>query len=683
MYLYLYIPEGLGDQMFLKHNRIKLLNLSMLLSAILFLLVSCSGIKILSDKDIYSEEFLQSIEVIHKKFRTGKKVAAKADLLKMNDEELDSDEMAKKYNLLGVIAFSELDYSKAIENFTIATEKVNKDKPLQAQLYLNLANTFYKKEQFDNAYVNLQSVDEKVLGDDEKKNYYKLRFVVAKKLDKHKDVVDSVVYLLKDVKFLDQIEKSQYRESLLDNYRKLTSSERASILSKYESERYPVVGFLGKSEVFQRYYMGDKSGAEDVLDWLGSNFSSIPEIRKFVDEFTHRMKAFAKLDVGAIGVVLPFSAKSDVKKHYAKKALIGIETALNSNKQRKLNSQLFIKDNAGNHLVAKERIYELVQKHHVSIIIGGLFRQSARYEYLEAKKYGVFYISLSEVDVPKTQKNHLLLEITGSTQSQIHTLLKEKYNKLLGSKLGLFYPNNEHGNVIADEMSQNFNGPNMKIEASQEYDAKSKQVDIEPVKELVGVKFKRERREEYKEWSEIYSLKKSNIRRVNVLGPVIDFDWVFVPSNPNKAIHILNAFRYMDVKGLTFVGGPDWAKYKKLHREQQRTKSKVYVVAENDRLDKSFIKVFRDRNGKSPRGIEARGFEALNLCFQIIGQHNLETREELESALLKAKELRGVRGKWFLNDGIWIKDMKLMEIKHGRLQNITFNENTTNEKKSI
>ncbi|MGB0360870.1 MAG: GTPase Era, partial [Endozoicomonas sp.] len=39
-------------------------------------------------------------------------------------------------------------------------------------------------------------------------------------------------------------------------------------------------------------------------------------------------------------------------------------------------------------------INDLIQKHHVSIIIGGLFPDTAKEEYLEAKKYGVLYVSL-------------------------------------------------------------------------------------------------------------------------------------------------------------------------------------------------------------------------------------------------------------------------------------------------
>ena len=38
----------------------------------------------------------------------------------MSDDTLDANEKAKKYNLIGVIKFSDLNFDKAIESFTIS-----------------------------------------------------------------------------------------------------------------------------------------------------------------------------------------------------------------------------------------------------------------------------------------------------------------------------------------------------------------------------------------------------------------------------------------------------------------------------------------------------------------------------------------------------------------------------------
>ena len=98
---------------------ITFLGIHMKLIIILFFTISlsaCSGVKMISpdrklaDKvdtsKLYKQSFLQKMNLIKDKFRTGKTDAALKDLGAMKEAELGAAERSTRKNLIGVINFS-------------------------------------------------------------------------------------------------------------------------------------------------------------------------------------------------------------------------------------------------------------------------------------------------------------------------------------------------------------------------------------------------------------------------------------------------------------------------------------------------------------------------------------------------------------------------------------------------
>jgi ABC-type branched-subunit amino acid transport system substrate-binding protein len=410
--------------------------------------------------------------------------------------------------------------------------------------------------------------------------------------------------------------------------------------------------------------MGDRAGAEDVLGWIDSEYSGREDTDNFIKEFKFRIENFSKIDVGAIGVILPLSGK---KGKFGKKALTGIDSALNYKENKILAAKIYTRDSRNNPHVAKKMINDLVQKHHVSIIIGGLFPNTARAEYLEAKKYGVLFISLSSVHLKKEEKNHLLVEIPGSIESQVEKIMNPEFLEQFGKRVAVLYPETEGGLSYVHEVLRRSEKGQVDIKAIHAFDRAN--IDFrEPVSKVLGVKFKRERREELVIWNEIYKLekKRSSIRRIQTLKPITDFDWVFIPAYPKDAIQIIPTFSYFDAKRLKFVGGPSWSS-KSLIREQRKLGSLYMVGIDPEGFNESFSQNYRVRNKKSPRLIETLSFEAMNLSLKVIEGSKFEKREELETRLLNFEKLQGVTGSWNLKDGIWLKNMDFMQIKRGKV----------------
>lgn len=624
-------------------------------------LSACSGVRMLTPEEIYSPGFLKRIQGIQTIYRDGDKKAAIEKLNAMNDMEISEAEVAKKYNFLGIIYFSGQDYDTAIEKFETARSRARLDLNLKAQIYLNISSSYYKKGLYEKAYSYLEQADKDAFNKDEKVKYYKLKLILAQQLEKSKEIVKSIIPLIGKTRIFKEVEDHQYKELLIDHFRKLSTSERVYLLEEFDDKNNLTTAYLAKEEALHRYYMGDRPGAEDVLNWLDDKYGRSEDVATFIKDFQFRIENYSKIDVGAIGVVLPLSGK---KQKFGKRALAGIDSALNYGDNKVLAAKVYTRDSENNPYVAQKMINDLIQKHHVSIIIGGLFPTTAKQEYLEAKKYGVLYISLSPVHLDKEEKNHLLVEVPGSVQSQVDRVMNEEFLQRFGKKIAVIYPDSEGGQAYVNEIWRKSKLGLVDISSIYKYDKKNRDFR-DPVSKVLGLKFKRERKEEFEIWKEIYDAKKkvkrSSIRRIQTLKPVVDFDWVFAPAYPQDAIQIIPVFSYFDAKRLKFVGGPSWMSRSLV--KEQRNLGQLYFVGDDPKdFNKKFAKSFKMRNAKNPRLIETLAFEAMDISLNVIEGTKFEKREELETRLINMKELTGVTGSWSLKEGIWLKNMDFLKI---------------------
>lgn len=643
----------------------------LLISLIIIIFTSaCSGIKMLSENDIYNPIFLKKIEGIQAVYSSGDKQGAIDKLLAFDNQQLTRDEKAKKYNLLGVFSFSSLEYVQALEYFLEASKSVDLDKALEAQIYLNLSSTYYKQNKFDLAYEEIKKVDIQNLSTSDDQKFYLLKYVLASHMKDSKEIVIALVHLLKNKSTLQSIKDSKYKEALVDNFRKLADSERVYLLEDYSDKGSLVIAFLAQNEVFQRYYMGDKNGAKDVITWMQSKYSDNSEVSTFIKDFSFRMENFSKVDIASIGVVLPFSGEHEKR---AKSALMAIETVINAKENQSYNINVLTRNGHNNPFVARQMVRQLIESHHVSLIIGGLFPETATEQYLEARKYGVMFISLSPVYVEKSKKSHLLIEVSGSVQSQLATIFSEKVLSKFGSKVALFYPEELRGHSYADEIWKSYNGKDIQVNALQSYNINITDFR-DPVKNFLGLSYPREREEELQLIKEIHELerktKRSSVRRTQHLEPVIDFDWVFIPSYPNEAIQILPSFRYFDANDVMFIGGPDWLS-KKVIREQANIGKTIYFVGDDPKdFDQEFMAFYKKRNKRIPRLLEINAFEAMTLALKIIGGSKIAQRDEIESKLVNLKTVNGVTARWNLIDGIWLKEMDFLKVSKGTIEKV-------------
>lgn len=648
------------------------------------LLVSCGGIQMINrdTSHLYTKQFLDKFDVAKKSFVDGKKDVALQQLNNIQDAKLKPAELATKNNLIGVISYSNESYEQAIFQFNLALNSSQEDGELSAQIRLNLASSYYKLDDLENTFKTLDGTDSRYLLNRDLENFHKLRYRVSKELDFQTVALDSLLWLNVNAKTVEELKNNKFYPQLVTQYFIIDQSQRVKIVQDFKEGKEFVCAYLSYLEVEQLINEGNKAKAQEVGTWMQSSFSNYPEVLALVANRFETLKKYSKINMQSIGVVLPLTGD---KSKFGKRALAGIDHAVRKYNDRNKGKvdfkpiQIKIFDSMGSAAVGKEKVREMIERENSSIVIGGLLKDEARAEYEAARKYGAFFISLSQIYTSKDEKNHLLIEVPGSVESQVSLLFSEKYLSKYGNKVSIIYPNTESGYSYVDSAWKMAEKSGAEIVSIQSFD--HNQTDHRStVAKVLGLYFTRERQEEYDLLKEVHKLEgNTTIRRVQTLGPIVDFDWVLLPAAPNDALQLIPSFNYYDAFNVTLVGGPNW-RSRRISREASKLGKLLFVDSEVPKTDSAFVSSYQKRYDQRPGVVEILGFESMSLAANILALGDFNSRDELESTVMGAQKVAGITGSWRLEDDVWMKDMSLMSLYRGRLNKVNFTSEKVIEK---
>ena len=635
-------------------------------------LSACSGVKMitptrkLADKvdttKLYKQSFLQKMNGIKDKFRQGKVDMALKELSLVKEEGLSSAEKSTRRNLIGVIHFSQKNYESAAKNFEDALTLSKEDPSLESQIYLNLGSTYYKMNQNDKALATLSLADFHNLQNNEAKKYHQLYALLSQQLGKKEQSLTALIRSLEDKKSIEDLKSEARYIQAEELYFKLTPTQRVRLLEDFDSEKNLAVPYLAYKEADIAFKEGNKDKVKDYYAWIEKRYGNNNEIMNLMKNLGMRSENDnVKIDLRYIGVALPLSGD---RKSLGERALAGIDVALEElGADPSKKYRLEMKDTEGSAATAAFAVKDLIEVNNVAAVIGGLTPNSATKEYLEAKKHGVLFISLSPVFLPKEEKNHLLIEVPASIESQVNHLFSDKMITKLGSRPAIIYPRNELGEAYANEFWRRSKKQNLDVTGIISYDRNSTDFK-EPVKNLLGIKFTREREEELAVVNDIANLEKNkSIKRIQNLQPQIDFDWVFVPALPKEVVQILPNFNYFDAFNLNYVGVPSW-RSELMTNEGYRYGNVFFLDESLGTNETAFTQKFTAKFNKQPKFVETISYDSLKIVSSIIEEDQaMNTRQDLDLALAKKTTIQGESGQWKLDEDIWMKNMATFKIK--------------------
>ena len=631
---------------------------------ILFTLAACTQIKTTKTIDESQISAVTKVKLNESRelIKANNPKAAIAKLSELNDNNLTGVEKALKYNLKGVTLFNMGEVDKALLNFEVSEKYSPKDTQLYSQVQLNMASAHFKLNQFNELKDRLAKIDRKVLTEAENKKYAQLALAYGNKVENHPMIVASSLTLMSDLKTFPEIQSSNLYEPLKASFTKLSQGQKIDVLEDFNDSNNLAVAQLAQIEADERYLAGDKSGAQDVVAWLRSEFGTNEEVQKFVKDFELRLENSARISISDIGLVLPLTGD---KSSFGQKALSGVDTGLKVLGMSE-NVKIHTKDSVDSPAQGAQAVLELIREEKVSFIIGGLFPDTAKAEYLEARKYGVLYISLSQINLPKEEKNHHLIEVQGSIESQIETLLSEEMVNKFGSRIGVIFPDNEGGKAYVDEIWRKASQKNLQVTSVASFQKNTH--DYRDAAQLfLGLKYPRERSEELKIVDDVYSLEKSSIRRVQTLPPVLDFDWVFLATYPHEATQLIPTLGYYDANRIKVIGGPSWVS-KSMVKEQKNLGTLYFVGDDPKDLNQEMLTKFQEIYGKPAGLIEIIALDAMKLGAEtLIASGEVSSRDDFDAKIKAHGKLKGLTTEWEYKDGIWLKRMNAMTITRGEI----------------
>ncbi|MBC7428929.1 MAG: ABC transporter substrate-binding protein [Bacteriovorax sp.] len=639
---------------------------------LIFLCTSCSGVSMITPQrkvadnvdtsKLYKQDFLQKINSIKAKTRQGKNDAALKDLGAIKEDNLSSPERATRKNLIGVINFSTKRYELASKNFEEASGLSKEDPSLEAQIYLNLGSAYYKMNQNEKALATLSLANYKNLLDNEAKKYHQLYALLSQQLGKKEQSLSALIRSLEDKKNINDLKAESRYSQVEEQFLKLSTSERVRLLEEFDQEKNIVVPYLAYKEAEVAFREGDQNKVNDFSEWIEKRYGNNVEIMALVKTLTIRnQNNSTKIDIRYVGVALPLSGEA---KGLGERVLAGIDIALEDLSMDPTKKyRMEIKDTKGNAANGAFAVKELIETNNVAAIIGGLNSAEATKEYLETKKYGVMFISLSKVLLPKEEKSHLLIEIPGSIESQVNYLFSDKMTAKMGRRPAIMYPKTDIGEAYANEFWRQSKKLNLDVTGLISFDPT--QTDFrDPVKNILGIKFNREREEELAVVNDIASLEsKKSIKRLQNLQPQIDFDWIFVPALPREVVQLLPNFNYFDAFNLNYIGVPSWRSELMLN-EGYRYGNVYFMDEALNSAQTPFTQKFFAKFKKQPNIVETIAYDSLKIFSEVVeAGGSFDTRQDLDVALTKKASLQSESGLFKLQDDVWLKDMSTYKIK--------------------
>lgn len=616
---------------------------------LVFFLASCAGITPITgdSTQVESTTFRSQLEEAKALSQANKTEEAIEYLRSISDYNLSQLERGVKYNSIGVYSFNLKEYANAEGEFERALAIADLPDQLSSKILLNLGVTELKLEKKSEAMIHFDRINPELLSETDREKYN----TYASELGlKGQDQLLAVKGLIGHLAGKEQISLNPKLSVLRQEFNGLPSSERQLLLSQYQKSG-EVEAYLWLEHAEASFREGNFSEVEASLKKLSRDFSYLAPINEFTQSYQRKLQYLKQMNPLKIGVILPLSGD---KKHLAQKVMKGIDLALS---QEQMPYQLVIRDDQNDSAIGAAHVKELIEKESVGFIIGGMSSQVAQDEYLMAKQYNSVFFSLASIDLAAENKDIFLFELLGSYQAQVQAFLSSPIIIEKGKRVGIFYPETPKGNAILREIWRRQVLGDLKVTAVQSFEMNDKDYQ-DDVQKFLGISYERERKEELGTWKEINKYSKSGwLERTQVLNPVIDFDWVMIPTTPDKVLEIVPVFHYYEAKRSFFVGGPSW-KSRQLQKSYVPNHHMAFVADYEDDQFENFKKAYFAKYSEPGSLLDYLGYEAIYLVNQF-GQ-GISSRLDLMKHLSSTSFLKGFGSEWTRDQNLWLKKMDIL-----------------------
>ena len=547
---------------------------------------------------------------------------------------------------IGKIYLERKRYKEASEKFKIVIYKFPEENSFfKAKYYLALS--YYHLNQYYKAEKILIDICQHIPVSENKAAIFSLMGDVKNKLGKRVEAVIWYEKVWKVEKRIDVKDGIKTRVSLIIN-RVLKKKELEEILNKYPN-------FFLINDVKLRlvsYYLNE--GKKKKADKLLLELQQATGKTLSPEEVKRLKRSLPTPAQPLVGVLLPLSGKG---RGYGERCLKGILLGMKifNYEHNDLKVKLLIEDTSTDPEEAKNAVLRLALNNNVIAIIGPLFKRESKSAATIAQEKKIPIITLTPLEeIYKIGdfvfRNSLTARLEISTISQY--IIKD----LNIVTAAVIYPNNTFGikmkNIFWDEFTKRGG---------------------EIVEE-----------ERYKETETDFQ---SHIRRIAHLGsytprtgrsgvkrryPIVHFQAIFIPDEPEKGAMIASQLEYFDIIGVLLLGTHLWDTPRFIKTGDKYVNGAIFADGffknSNSLYVSDFVKEFINTFGQEPSILEAQAYDAARIIYLILSQQKAIDRETLKDALFSIKDFPGVSGlRGFTEEGENIKQLYILKVENGEI----------------
>jgi ABC-type branched-subunit amino acid transport system substrate-binding protein len=396
-------------------------------------------------------------------------------------------------------------------------------------------------------------------------------------------------------------------------------------------------GYQGLTdEQLQKRYGGEAPGRAEVMEQLGiwaktpaspsevdPRFKSYrgPVSGPFINQKLGRAPSKeAKGALMKVGVILPLSGKYE---QFGQGTLKGMNCAVGAQAActDSAHLQLVTRDDGGSAAEAVKAVDDLVNNEKVQVIIGPLSSTSALAAAKRAQELGVVMISLAQKEgIPEVGENIFRFSLTPN--QQIKALLLYVTKKRGKKQFGVFYPNNNYGQVFMTKFKETAPSYGAEVTASQGYqDSKNVGDDLRNLKFSVG--------------------------KATPEAP-IGFNSIFIPDSYQSILNIAPQLKVSGLENILLLGTNAWNDNELANRSGGELGDvlflDIYFKGSKNPQVRKFVQEYQAAFGQTPTTLEAMGYDIVKFIGHVVSRKRVKSAVDIRNAVVSVSDYEGATG---------------------------------------
>lgn len=593
---------------------------------------------------------------------------------KLNDFEKNfplGAQLAQAENLHGLVFLLGKQPQQSILHFKRSIELANGNRTFIQYVLYNLAKAQFEAGLTDDALKSLLDIQPDVLDND---NKIKVHYLKAKVYSAKGVAIEAVREALSASRLFSNtaLQSQETRNSLVSLIEK-TLGQLNNLPAEEklygEFQDAPIADALLFHLGSRELAMGGKEVGANHLRALMTTFPQSSYYPMAAELLKSSVQDTGPVDSSAIGVLLPMRGRFAA---FGEKSLKGIELAFDIFNPDKPDPKitLVVEDSGEEAEQTIKALDRLVTGHHVLAVIGPLLSKGIDQITQHAQDLGVPLISLARY--PGIQGEWVFQGgLTLKQQSQ--QLAKFAINSLGMKQFAIMYPQGKVGEEAGRDFWNSVEAMGGQIRGVETY-GPSETDFRQQVDKLSGLFYPEARALELEGLAKLRNEMKITKRtrkteQYYALKPIVDYDAVFVPDDAKISGQILPTFAYRDVDKVKFLGTSVWNTPELATRAQNASESSIFTdvffVGSDSPVVQRFVERYHNTFGEDPSSIEATAHDVAKVL-----EHTLvhgTTRAELRDRLKQVSGVNGVTGKIQYADGSFIRDLKFLTVKNGKI----------------